>query len=96
MTRMRENMHSMREKLSIVETSNRALQAEVDQLIAMMNEDHEMYEQALNDLNMTWRGYREDRKMELMTLMEVLLDTKQSLDAEIVTYRMLLEELEKR
>jgi hypothetical protein len=93
---MRENMHSMREKLSIVETSNRALQAEVDQLIAMMNEDHEMYEQALNDLNMTWRGYREDRKMELMTLMEVLLDTKQSLDAEIVTYRMLLEELEKR
>jgi hypothetical protein len=96
MSRMRVNMTSMREKLSMVESSNRTLQAEVDRLMATMNEDHAMYEQALNDLNMTWRGYREDRKMELMTLMEVLLDTKQSLDAEIVTYRTLLEELEKR
>ena len=96
MSRMRINMTSMREKLSIVEASNRTLQAEVNQLMAMMHEDHEMYEQALNDLNLTWRGYREERKMELMALIEVLLDTKQSLDAEIVTYRTLLEELEKR
>jgi hypothetical protein len=95
-SQMSEKIRAMRDKLPLLESSCRQFEATIAQLIAQINEEHEMYTQALNELNATLRGYREDAKESLLSLMEILLDTKQALDVEIVTYRKLVEELEKR
>lgn len=92
---MKANMENTNNKLKIIQSSNTQLDVHHDELSTQMNNDREQYKEALNDTNVTLHKCHEE-KMKLRALIQTMLDSKLSFDAEIFTYKRLLEELEKR
>lgn len=60
-----------------------------------MEEDMRSYEQSLNDKDTSINKLRDESKI-LMVELQMLIDTKQTLDAEIVIYRKMLDGEENR
>lgn len=71
------------------------LEKQVHELSYQLEDDQRQYEAALNDRDAQIRKMR-DECQSLMVELQMLLDTKQTLDAEIAIYRKMLEGEENR
>ena len=71
------------------------LEKQVQELNYQLEDDQRQYEAALNDRDAQIRKMREECQA-LMVELQMLLDTKQTLDAEIAIYRKMLEGEENR
>jgi intermediate filament protein if len=85
----------LRGKLSDLESRNALLERQVQELTYQLEDDQRQYEAALNDRDAQIRKMREECQA-LMVELQMLLDTKQTLDAEIAIYRKMLEGEENR
>jgi intermediate filament protein if len=74
---------------------NSLLEKQVQELNYQLEDDQRSYEAALNDRDAQIRKMREECQA-LMVELQMLLDTKQTLDAEIAIYRKMLEGEENR
>jgi intermediate filament protein if len=93
--RLRTQMGDLRGKLSDLESRNALLEKQVQELSYQLEDDQRQYEAALNDRDAQIRKMREECQ-SLMVELQMLLDTKQTLDAEIAIYRKMLEGEESR
>lgn len=71
------------------------LEKQVQELTYQLQDDQRSYESALNERDSQIRKMREECQA-LMVELQMLLDTKQTLDAEIAIYRKMLEGEENR
>lgn len=69
---------------------NALLEKQIQELNYQLEDDQRSYEAALNDRDAQIRKMREECQA-LMVELQMLLDTKQTLDAEIAIYRKMLE-----
>ncbi|VDN07638.1 unnamed protein product [Thelazia callipaeda] len=74
---------------------NSLLEKQIQELNYQLEDDQRSYEAALNDRDAQIRKMREECQA-LMVELQMLLDTKQTLDAEIAIYRKMLEGEENR
>ena len=74
---------------------NALLEKQIQELNYQLEDDQRSYEAALNDRDAAIRKMREECQA-LMVELQMLLDTKQTLDAEIAIYRKMLEGEENR
>jgi len=93
--RLRVQLGDLRGKLSDLESRNALLEKQVQELTYQLEDDQRQYEAALNDRDAQIRKMREECQA-LMVELQMLLDTKQTLDAEIAIYRKMLEGEENR
>ncbi|CDW54395.1 Intermediate filament protein ifa 1 [Trichuris trichiura] len=93
--RLRTQMGDLRGKLADLESRNSLLEKQVQELTYQLEDDQRQYESALNDRDAQIRKMREECQA-LMVELQMLLDTKQTLDAEIAIYRKMLEGEENR
>ncbi|KAH7732188.1 Muscle cell intermediate filament protein OV71 [Aphelenchoides avenae] len=93
--RLRVNLGDLRGKLADLEARNSLLEKQVEELNYQLEDDQRSYESALNDRDVQIRKIR-DECQTLMVELQMLLDTKQTLDAEIAIYRKMLEGEEDR
>ncbi|MFH4975572.1 hypothetical protein AB6A40_002281 [Gnathostoma spinigerum] len=88
--RLRVQLGELRGKLADLEGRNALLEKQVQELNYQLEDDQRSYEAALNDRDSQIRRMREECQA-LMVELQMLLDTKQTLDAEIAIYRKMLE-----
>lgn len=93
--RLRTQLQDFRGKLGDLEARNALLEKQVYELTHQLEDDQRQYESALNDRDSQIRKMREECQALMMEL-QMLLDTKQTLDAEILIYRKMLEGEENR
>lgn len=93
--RLRVQLGDLRGKLADLEGRNSLLEKQVEELNYQLEDDQRSYEAALNDRDSQIRKIR-DECQALMVELQMLLDTKQTLDAEIAIYRKMLEGEEDR
>uniref|UniRef100_A0A183CK98 Trichohyalin-like n=1 Tax=Globodera pallida TaxID=36090 RepID=A0A183CK98_GLOPA len=93
--RLRTQLGDLRGKLADLEGRNSLLERQVEELAYQVEDDQRAYESALNDKDSQIRKLR-DEAQALMLELQMLLDTKQTLDAEIAIYRKMLEGEEDR
>jgi intermediate filament protein if len=93
--RLRGQLGDLRGKLGDLESRNSLLERQVQELSYQLEDDQRQYEAALNDRDAQIRKMREECQA-LMVELQMLLDTKQTLDAEIAIYRKMLEGEENR
>ncbi|CAI5450547.1 unnamed protein product [Caenorhabditis angaria] len=93
--RLRTQLSDLRGKLADLETRNSLLEKQIQELNYQLEDDQRSYEAALNDRDSQIRKMREECQA-LMVELQMLLDTKQTLDAEIAIYRKMLEGEENR
>lgn len=93
--RLRTQLNDLRSKLGDLESRNSLLEKQVQALSYQLEDDQRGYEAALNDRDAQIRKMREECQ-SLMVELQMLLDTKQTLDAEIAIYRKMLEGEESR
>ncbi|VDN91751.1 unnamed protein product [Brugia pahangi] len=97
--RLRVQLSELRGKLADLEgrvgTTNSLLEKQMQELNYQLEDDQRSYEAALNDRDAQIRKMREECQALMMEL-QMLLDTKQTLDAEIAIYRKMLEGEENR
>ncbi|KAL3071876.1 hypothetical protein niasHS_008248 [Heterodera schachtii] len=88
--RLRVQLTDLRGKLSDLEARNSLLEKQIQELNYQLEDDQRAYEDALNAKDAQIRKMR-DECQALMVELQMLLDTKQTLDAEIAIYRKMLE-----
>jgi intermediate filament protein if len=88
--RLRVQLGDLRGKLGDLESKNAMLEKQVQELSYQLEDDHNSYESALGDRDTQIRKMREECQA-LMVELQMLLDTKQTLDAEIAIYRKMLD-----
>ncbi|VDP13165.1 unnamed protein product [Onchocerca flexuosa] len=88
--RLRVQLGDLRGKLADLEGRNSLLEKQIQELNFQLEDDQRSYEAALNDRDAQIRKMREECQA-LMVELQMLLDTKQTLDAEIAIYRKMLE-----
>lgn len=88
--RLRTQLGDLRGKLSDLEGRNSLLEKQIQELNFQLEDDQRSYEAALNDRDAQIRKMR-DECQALIVELQMLLDTKQTLDAEIAIYRKMLE-----
>ncbi|TMS36309.1 hypothetical protein L596_003503 [Steinernema carpocapsae] len=88
--RLRTQLSDLRGKLADLEGRNALLEKQIQELNYQLEDDQRSYEAALNDRDAQIRKMREECQV-LMVELQMLLDTKQTLDAEIAIYRKMLE-----
>ncbi|CAJ0938057.1 unnamed protein product, partial [Mesorhabditis belari] len=93
--RLRSQLTDLRGKLADLEGRNSLLEKQIQELNYQLEDDQRSYEAALNDRDAQIRKMREECQ-SLMVELQMLLDTKQTLDAEIAIYRKMLEGEENR
>ncbi|KAL4001708.1 Intermediate filament protein B [Acanthocheilonema viteae] len=93
--RLRVQLSELRGKLADLEGRNSLLEKQTQELNYQLEDDQRSYEAALNDRDAQIRKMREECQALMMEL-QMLLDTKQTLDAEIAIYRKMLEGEENR
>lgn len=93
--RLRTQLTDLRGKLGDLESRNNLLEKQVQELSYQLEDEQRSYEAALNDRDAQIRKMREECQA-LMVELQMLLDTKQTLDAEIALYRKMLEGEENR
>ncbi|KAI6215554.1 Cytoplasmic intermediate filament protein [Aphelenchoides besseyi] len=93
--RLRSQLSDLRGKLADLEGRNAILEKNLEELNFQLEDDQRNYESALNDRDTQIRKIRDECQM-LMVELQMLLDTKQTLDAEIAIYRKMLEGEEDR
>ncbi|KHN73556.1 Intermediate filament protein ifa-1 [Toxocara canis] len=93
--RLRTQLTDLRGKLADLESRNALLEKQIQELNFQLEDDQRSYEAALNDRDAQIRKMREECQ-SLMVELQMLLDTKQTLDAEIAIYRKMLEGEENR
>uniref|UniRef100_A0A0N5AIC8 Intermediate filament tail domain protein n=1 Tax=Syphacia muris TaxID=451379 RepID=A0A0N5AIC8_9BILA len=93
--RLRTQLADLRGKLADLESRNALLEKQIQELNFQLEDDQRSYEAALNDRDAQIRKMREECQA-LMVELQMLLDTKQTLDAEIAIYRKMLEGEENR
>ncbi|VDK59740.1 unnamed protein product [Anisakis simplex] len=93
--RLRVQLTELRGKLADLEGRNSLLEKQTQELNYQLEDDQRSYEAALNDRDAQIRKMREECQA-LMLELQMLLDTKQTLDAEIAIYRKMLEGEENR
>jgi len=93
--RLRVQLGDLRGKLADLESRNSLLEKQADELNYQLEDDQHSYESALNERDSQIRKMR-DECQTLMVELQMLLDTKQTLDAEIAIYRKMLEGEEDR
>ncbi|PAV64777.1 hypothetical protein WR25_26264 isoform A [Diploscapter pachys] len=93
--RLRTTLSDMRGKLADLEGRNMLLEKQIQDLQFQMEEDMRSYETALNDRDVGINKMKEECKVMIVEL-QMLIDTKQTLDAEIAIYRNMLEGVENR
>ncbi|CAI5455312.1 unnamed protein product [Caenorhabditis angaria] len=93
--RLRTQLSDLRGKLADLESRNSLLEKQIQELNYQLEDDQRSYEAALNDRDAQIRKMREECQ-GLMVELQMLLDTKQTLDAEIAIYRKMLEGEENR
>uniref|UniRef100_A0A915AFF8 Intermediate filament protein n=1 Tax=Parascaris univalens TaxID=6257 RepID=A0A915AFF8_PARUN len=93
--RLRVQLTDLRGKLADLEGRNSLLEKQTQELNYQLEDDQRSYEAALNDRDAQIRKMREECQA-LMLELQMLLDTKQTLDAEIAIYRKMLEGEENR
>uniref|UniRef100_A0A915KU57 Intermediate filament tail domain protein n=1 Tax=Romanomermis culicivorax TaxID=13658 RepID=A0A915KU57_ROMCU len=93
--RLRVQLGDLRGKLGDLESRNSLLEKQVMEMTYQLEDDQRQYEAALNDRDAQIRKMR-DECQSLMVELQMLLDTKQTLDAEIAIYRKMLEGEENR
>jgi intermediate filament protein if len=93
--RLRTQLGDLRGKLGDLESKNSMLEKQVQELTYQLEDDQRSYEAQLNDRDAQIRKMREECQA-LMVELQMLLDTKQTLDAEIAIYRKMLEGEENR
>ncbi|CAJ0933780.1 unnamed protein product, partial [Mesorhabditis belari] len=93
--RLRTQLGDLRGKLGDLEGRNSLLEKQIQELNYQLEDDQRSYESALNDRDSQIRKMREECQA-LMVELQMLLDTKQTLDAEIAIYRKMLEGEENR
>uniref|UniRef100_A0A915ES87 Uncharacterized protein n=1 Tax=Ditylenchus dipsaci TaxID=166011 RepID=A0A915ES87_9BILA len=93
--RLRTQLGELRGKLADLEGRNSLLEKQAEELNYQLEDDQRSYESALNDRDTQIRKIRDECQM-LMVELQMLLDTKQTLDAEIAIYRKMLEGEEDR
>ncbi|VDK87566.1 unnamed protein product, partial [Onchocerca ochengi] len=93
--RLRVQLSDLRGKLADLEGRNSLLEKQMQELNYQLEDDQRSYEAALNDRDAQIRKMREECQALMMEL-QMLLDTKQTLDAEIAIYRKMLEGEENR
>lgn len=93
--RLRSQLTDLRGKLGDLESRNSMLEKQVQELSYQLEDEQRSYEAALNDRDAQIRKMREECQA-LMVELQMLLDTKQTLDAEIALYRKMLEGEESR
>ncbi|VDN88123.1 unnamed protein product [Brugia pahangi] len=79
----------------LINEINSLLEKQIQELNYQLEDDQRSYEAALNDRDAQIRKMREECQA-LMVELQMLLDTKQTLDAEIAIYRKMLEGEENR
>ncbi|PAV55901.1 hypothetical protein WR25_13816 [Diploscapter pachys] len=94
-TKMKESMSALQVKFHELERKNRELEAEAHKLDMQLREDQRQYEEELSKRDTALRFMREDCQT-LVAELQSLLNTKQTLDAEIAIYRKMLEKEETR
>nr|CAD2169122.1 unnamed protein product [Meloidogyne enterolobii] len=93
--RLRTQLGDLRGKLADLEGKNSLLEKQAEELAYQLEDDQRSYDSALNDRDTQIRRMR-DECQALMVELQMLLDTKQTLDAEIAIYRRMLEGEEDR
>uniref|UniRef100_A0AC34QHE3 Intermediate filament protein n=1 Tax=Panagrolaimus sp. JU765 TaxID=591449 RepID=A0AC34QHE3_9BILA len=88
--RLRTQLGDLRGKLADLEARNTILEKQIQELNYQIEDDQRTYEDALNAKDAQIRKMREECQA-LMVELQMLLDTKQTLDAEIAIYRKMLE-----
>ncbi|CAI2357844.1 unnamed protein product [Caenorhabditis sp. 36 PRJEB53466] len=88
--RLRSQTSELRGKLSDLESRNVLLEKQIEELNYQLEDDQRSYEAALNDKDAQIRRLREDCQA-LMVELQMLLDTKQTLDGELKVYRKMLD-----
>ncbi|KAE9555836.1 hypothetical protein FO519_000921 [Halicephalobus sp. NKZ332] len=88
--RLRNQLTELRGKLADLEGRNAMLERQIQELNYQIEDDQRAYEDALNAKDAEIRKMREECQA-LMVELQMLLDTKQTLDAEIAIYRKMLE-----
>ncbi|CAD6190659.1 unnamed protein product [Caenorhabditis auriculariae] len=88
--RLRTQIGDLRGKWADLEGRNALLEKQIQELNFQLEDDQRSYEAALNDRDAQIRKMREECQA-LMVELQMLLDTKQTLDAEIAIYRKMLE-----
>lgn len=88
--RLRQQLADLRGKLADLEGRNALLEKQIQELNYQIEDDQRAYEDALNAKDAQIRKMR-DECQALMVELQMLLDTKQTLDNEIAIYRKMLE-----
>lgn len=88
--RLRIQLAEFRGKLVDLETRNSLLEKHVQDLIYQLEDDQKQNEMTLNDRDEEIHKMRNEQKF-LMEELQMLLDKKQTLDAEIAVYRKMLD-----
>uniref|UniRef100_A0A8R1DH11 Uncharacterized protein n=1 Tax=Caenorhabditis japonica TaxID=281687 RepID=A0A8R1DH11_CAEJA len=88
--RLRSQTGELRGKLSDLESRNVLLEKHIEELNYQLEDDQRSYEAALNDKDAQIRKLREECQA-LMVELQMLLDTKQTLDGELKVYRKMLD-----
>ncbi|EGT58123.1 hypothetical protein CAEBREN_03292 [Caenorhabditis brenneri] len=88
--RVRNQTTELRGKLSDLESRNVLLEKQIEDLNYQLEDDQRSYEAALNDKDAQIRKLREECQA-LMVELQMLLDTKQTLDGELKVYRKMLD-----
>ncbi|CAD5228822.1 unnamed protein product [Bursaphelenchus okinawaensis] len=88
--RLRVQLTDLRGKLADLESKNGMLEKQIQELNYQLEDDQRSYENALTDKDNQIRRVR-DECQNLMVELQMLLDTKQTLDNEIKMYRQMLD-----
>ncbi|KAI6241650.1 hypothetical protein M3Y99_00326000 [Aphelenchoides fujianensis] len=88
--RLKTQLADLRNKLADLEGRNAMLEKQIQELNYQIEDDQRNYEDALNAKDNQIRKLREECQA-LMVELQMLLDAKQTLDAEIAIYRKMLE-----
>lgn len=88
--RLRNQTGELRGKLSDLESRNLLLEKQIEELNYQLEDDQRSYEAQLNDKDAQIRKLREECQA-LMVELQMLLDTKQTLDGELKVYRKMLD-----
>uniref|UniRef100_A0A0K0DTC5 Intermediate filament protein A n=1 Tax=Strongyloides stercoralis TaxID=6248 RepID=A0A0K0DTC5_STRER len=88
--RLKTNVTDLRSKLADLEGRNALLEKQIEDLNYQIEDDQRSYEAALNEKDVQIRKMREECQA-LMVELQMLLDTKQTLDSELAIYRKMLE-----